>query len=111
MTDLQLAIQTWDYTCGAPIFPIDHPLYNIIFIREKISCQSPMELAYYSCRKVKPERCYWCGSEEDLQVKPQNLIDSYQLVYPLCSNCYDEGNDFYYRLAIKTNNISKKRKR
>ena len=69
-----------------------------------------MELAYYSCRKTKPERCYWCGSEEDLQIKPQNLIDTYQMVYPLCGNCYEEGIDFYYRLAKKTN-TSKKRKR
>lgn len=79
-------------------------------MREKISCQSPMELAYYSSRKVKPERCYWCGSKDDLQVKPQNLIDSYQLVYPLCDNCHDEGNDFYYRLAKKTNNTSKRKR-
>ena len=45
-TDLQLAIQTWDYTCGAPIFFEDHHLYNIVFVREKITCQMPMELAY-----------------------------------------------------------------
>ena len=32
-TDLQLAIQTWDYTCGAPIFSENHSLYNDIFVR------------------------------------------------------------------------------
>ena len=42
-------------------------------VREKISYQIPMELAYYSCRKAKLEQCYWCGSKEDLQLKPQNL--------------------------------------
>ena len=36
-SNLQIAIQTWDYTCGAPIFPAEHSLYNIIFVREKIS--------------------------------------------------------------------------
>ena len=68
-----------------------------------------MEYSYYSCRKAKSERCYWCGSKDNLQVKPQNLVDSYQIVYPLCDICCDEGNDFYCRLAKKTN-TSKKRK-
>ena len=109
ITDLQFAIETWDYTCGAPVFPENHSLYNVIFVREKISCQIPMEYSYYSCRKAKSERCYWCGSKDNLQVKPQNLVDSYQIVYPLCDICCDEGNDFYCRLAKKTN-TSKKRK-
>ena len=104
-----MAIETWDYTCGAPIFSEDHSLYNIIFVRDKISCQKPMELTYYSCRKTKLERCYWCGFKEDLQVKPQHLIDTYQMVYPLCNNCHEEGIDFYCRLAKKTN-ISKRKR-
>ncbi|PKY55204.1 hypothetical protein RhiirA4_474517 [Rhizophagus irregularis] len=109
ITDLQLTIETWDYTCGAPVFPENHSLHNLIFVCEKISCQTSMEFAYYSCRKSKPERYYWCGSKDDLLIRPQNLVDSYQIVYPLCNNCDDEGNDFYCRLAKKTN-ASKKRK-
>ena len=68
-----------------------------------------MELAYYSCRKSKIERCYWCGSKEDLQVKPQDLVDNYQIVYPLCGICHIEGIYFHYRLAKKTNTSSKRK--
>ncbi len=48
----------WDYSCGSSFVPESHELYNILFVREKISCESPIELAYYSSRKNNPTIYY-----------------------------------------------------
>uniref|UniRef100_U9T4T2 Uncharacterized protein n=1 Tax=Rhizophagus irregularis (strain DAOM 181602 / DAOM 197198 / MUCL 43194) TaxID=747089 RepID=U9T4T2_RHIID len=32
----QIAIDNWDYSCGSPLVPEDHILYNKVFVREKL---------------------------------------------------------------------------
>ena len=48
----------WDYSCGSSFVPESHKLYNILFVREKISCESPIKLAYYSSRNNNLSICY-----------------------------------------------------
>ena len=50
-SQFQHIIDEWDYSCGSPLILKDHALYNVLFVREKITCESPIELAYYSSRK------------------------------------------------------------
>src|SRR5256886_8065477 len=47
----KLAIQTWPYVCGSSLVPTSHSLYNRLYVRERIGCSNPIEVAYYSCRK------------------------------------------------------------
>jgi hypothetical protein len=105
--EVQHAIENWPYTCGSAIFPQEHSLFNKVFVREKIGCKTPMEFTYYSCRKSHPDRCYHCGSTEDLQNKPNLLMEAYKSVLSLCANCQDKGLDFFCRMPKQT----KKRKR
>ncbi|PKY23368.1 hypothetical protein RhiirB3_437560, partial [Rhizophagus irregularis] len=45
-----------------------------IFVRVQISCDSPIELLYYSSKKVgNIPICYWYGTNSDFKIVPQNL--------------------------------------
>ncbi|POG62444.1 hypothetical protein GLOIN_2v1882875 [Rhizophagus irregularis DAOM 181602=DAOM 197198] len=104
--EIQHAIENWPYTCGSTVFPQDHNLFDKVFVREKICCKTPMEFTYYSCRKVHSDRCYHCGSTDDLQDKPDSLMEKYKSILSLCAGCQDKGLDFFCRMPIQT----KKRK-
>lgn len=109
----QIAIDDWDYNCGSPFVPEDHILYNRIFVREKISCEMPMELAYYSCRKNNNsgDTCYWCGHDNELAEPPESLKSKYKSLFPCCTLCRNAGKDIFVRGEIKTNTrATKKRK-
>ncbi|GBC51434.2 hypothetical protein GLOIN_2v1780201 [Rhizophagus irregularis DAOM 181602=DAOM 197198] len=72
--DLKLVLQTYTYTCGSPIFPDNHNLAQEIFVRVQISCDSPIELLYYSSKKVgNIPICYWYGTNSDFKIVSQNL--------------------------------------
>ncbi|CAG8545626.1 12890_t:CDS:1, partial [Racocetra persica] len=45
----QTALQNNLYTCSEPILSEDYQLYNILFVRKHISCNSPIETNYYAC--------------------------------------------------------------
>ena len=49
-----------------------------LFARENISCKSPIELLYYSCKAFK-QVCIQCGKASKLIVDPQ--------LYPQCEHC------------------------
>ncbi|CAB4435728.1 unnamed protein product [Rhizophagus irregularis] len=104
--EIRHAIENWPYTCGSTVFPQDHNLFDKVFVREKICCKTPMEFTYYSCRKVHSDRCYHCGSTDDLQDKPDSLMEKYKSILSLCAGCQDKGLDFFCRMPIQT----KKRK-
>ncbi|CAB4375468.1 unnamed protein product [Rhizophagus irregularis] len=107
--DLKLVLQTYTYTCGSPIFPDDHNLAQEIFVRVQISCDSPIELLYYSSKKVgNIPICYWCGANSDFVIVPQNLQEKFKLIYPLCNICNESGKSFYKRLEKKVNRKKQK---
>ncbi|CAG8791451.1 20834_t:CDS:1, partial [Gigaspora rosea] len=108
----QTALQNNLYTCGGPILAEDHPLYNILFVREHISCNSPIETNYYACENGdKTQLCYWCGTEDDLSDIPSSLTGQYKIVYPCCNTCKELGKDYFTRLEIKVGKNSKKKRR
>ena len=51
-----------------------------IYVNPKLTCQSEMEVPYYSCA-LWPPACFYCGSEERLA---PSVDDS---VYPICEAC------------------------
>ncbi|RIA82589.1 hypothetical protein C1645_835141 [Glomus cerebriforme] len=58
----------------AELVPNDHSLAQKIFVRIQISCDSPIELLYYTSKKVgNIPICYWCGVNNDFVTVPQNL--------------------------------------
>jgi hypothetical protein len=53
--------------CGSPITPETHNLYEKVYIRRKIHCNSPIEAVYYSCKRLKTEIiCFHCGENDEL---------------------------------------------
>ncbi|CAG8604645.1 19131_t:CDS:2, partial [Racocetra fulgida] len=112
-TICQNAINNWNYSCGSPFVPEDHILYNEVFVREKISCETPIELAYYSCRKsnINGNICYWCGYDNELAEPSESLKSKYKSLFPCCTLCRDIGKEFFVRGEIKTHTkATKKRK-
>ncbi|CAB4382673.1 unnamed protein product [Rhizophagus irregularis] len=63
---LQTAMETFAYTCGSPIVPENHALYNKVFVRMNLTCDLPIEQTYYSCRIEHSQVCYYCGEEDNL---------------------------------------------
>ncbi|CAG8754828.1 6128_t:CDS:2, partial [Racocetra persica] len=94
----------WNYSCGSPFVPENHILYDEVFIREKISCETPIELAYYSCRKlnINSNICYWCGYNNELAEPPESLKSKYKSLFPCCILCQNAGKEFFVCHEIKT---------
>ncbi|PKY60343.1 hypothetical protein RhiirA4_483933 [Rhizophagus irregularis] len=103
----QVAIDDWDYSCGSPFVPEDNILYDKVFVREKINCEMPMELAYYSCRKSNTnncDTCYWCGHDNELVEPPESLKLKYKSLFPCCTLCRSAGKDIFARVYFKGRN-------
>jgi hypothetical protein len=91
--------------------PLSHELKNIIFIRQSLSCDSPIESGYYSSHLKKSPICYYCGTNNSLVEASDDLLNEYQSVYPLCSNCQLSGHSFHTWDKKKVWESAKKRKR
>ena len=102
-----------NYTCGSPFVPENHDLYNKVFVREKITCETPIELAYYSSmsrRQGLKQLCYWCGVDGGLVDSPEILTAKYKFVFPCCTWCLENGKKHFCRVEIKTNSKRQRRK-
>ena len=58
---LALLLSNYEFTCGSPITPPDHPLHGKLIVHLNIDCSSCMETSYYSSNLVRPDVCYYCG--------------------------------------------------
>ncbi|CAG8543266.1 5440_t:CDS:1, partial [Gigaspora rosea] len=54
------------YTYRSQLLPEDHELSDQISVRLNLTCDSPIEATYFSCRLKKFDVCYWCGESESL---------------------------------------------
>ncbi|CAB4439304.1 unnamed protein product [Rhizophagus irregularis] len=109
---LQLKINDNDFTCGIEEWmPPSHELKGIVFIRQSLSCDSPIESGYYSNRLKNPPICYYCGKNNSLVEATDDLLHGYQSVYPLCSNCQLSGHTFHTWGKKKVGELTRKRKR
>ena len=110
--DYQQALDSYLYSCGAQIFPDDHYLKDTIFVRTRINCDSPIEILYYSSRKLgNYPICYYCGESEDLVAPSESLKQRFKQIYPLCEMCQENRKDYYTRGEIKTNGRASKRRK
>ena len=83
-----------------------------VFVRTQISCDSPIEILYYSSRKSENYLiCYYCEESEDLMTTPQSLKERFKQIYPLCEGCQSNRKEFYTKGEIKTNGRSSKRRK
>ena len=88
---VNLAIESNFSVCGSPIFPENHPLFECIRIRTSVTCEAPIERAYYSNKTLKlPPLCVHCG-EKECSI-PSELQQQFKLlvVLPICSGCTEK---------------------
>ncbi|CAB4434284.1 unnamed protein product [Rhizophagus irregularis] len=91
-------------------FPDDHYLKEVVFVRTRINCDSPIEVLYYSsCKSGNYPICYYCGKSEGLVVPPESLKQRFKQIYPLCEMCIDNRKGFHTKGEIKTNRRASKR--
>ena len=101
---LQIAKESFDYSCDDLIFLEEHLLATKIWIRIRISCDSPIEWLYYSSRKSgNISICYYCGQDRSLVNISQELKDRFKLVYSMCEGCQLVGKTFFGHMENKIN--------
>ncbi|CAG8511439.1 7326_t:CDS:2 [Cetraspora pellucida] len=88
---LQTTLDSLCYTCGSQLLPEDHELSKYLSVRLNITCDSPIESTYFSCRIKKLDICYWCGESEDLVEPSDKLKAEWKTIYPLCAFCKENG--------------------
>ncbi|PKC15019.1 hypothetical protein RhiirA5_408735 [Rhizophagus irregularis] len=85
---------------------------KILFVRVKISCDTPVEILYYSSQKSGNfDICYYCGTDSDFVDPPSILRTKYKIIYPLCQGCQDKGKEFSTRIEVKVNNNNSKQRK
>jgi hypothetical protein len=101
-TSLEILLDNVIYICGSPITPETHNLYEKIYIKQKIYCNSPIEAVYYSCRRLKTEIiCFYCGDKNELLEPDDNLKKKFTTIYPFCKICKDKGYNWPTRGRVK----------
>lgn len=103
---LQTTLDGLCYTCGSQLLPEDHELSKYLSVRLNITCDSPIESTYFSCRLKKFDICYWCGESEDLIEPSDKLKDEWKTIYPLCAFCKENGKTWYKRAQKKCIQLS-----
>jgi hypothetical protein len=88
--DLEISFEQYDYTCGSKLLPETHPLYNIVFVKVNLTCESQIEQLYYTSKVAHKDICIFCG-EDDLAEKPENLVQEWAFVYAMCKVCKANG--------------------
>ena len=82
---LERELERLPYSCGSYFQDIEDRgegnVFDIVFVNDKLTCQSPIEVAYYAVQD--DPLCFFCGSEDDLQTPPG--------CFPLCNNCKSSG--------------------
>lgn len=86
---LATQMSEYEYTCGSPASLPNLPLYGKIHMRINITCESKVEIPYYSLSLGRADLCCHCG--EDGAIVDADLKKSFKTVLPLCEKCSSAG--------------------
>ena len=113
--ELYFIKEEMNYSCDSSLVEEDHEFYTKVFVHEKITCKTPIELAYYSSNSRRSNHnsqiCYWCGVDGGLVDPPVDKTSNYKFVFLCCCWYLEKGKDFFYRVEIKTNKKTGGKKR
>lgn len=98
----QREIEDVMYSCGMG-------LKNSIFTSTNISCNSPIENAYYLSRSANSKLiCYHCGEDHILTNSYKQNKKNFKTVYPTCIRCSETGKKEFCAIPLnKKSNINK----
>ena len=81
VTEIELLRYTW----GSSFNTIEWDESSVmleLFLNQKLTCESPIEIPYYSSFENKP-LCFHCGINDDLDIKGG--------LFPICVKCMEGG--------------------
>ncbi|CAG8495972.1 23_t:CDS:2 [Racocetra fulgida] len=82
--------------------------FEQLHIRQNLTCNSPIERNYYSCRIKDVDLCYWCGADDGILEPSENLKSQFKTIYPLCISCEASGHEWSTRAPIVFQSKNKK---
>ena len=72
------------------MLPREHTMYSKVKCREDIRCADFIEVPYYVAANIgRVDLCCVCGGEGG--VKPEDLVQKYKTVLPICDGCKSQG--------------------
>ena len=89
------SVSEYDYTCGAPVLPSSHRMFEKVSIRPELQCALPVEFAYYSSQIGRVDICSYCAIEEC--VIDGRLKLKYRTVLPICAECKMDNDTIVMR--------------
>ena len=107
LVSLLMGISDFDFTCGAPILPLAHPLVSTAHVRMDLTCATPIEYSYYSSKKIgRVDLCCHCA-KPDIPVD-QELNKNFKVVLPICETCLSEDKEVMCRIPYGKINLRRK---
>ena len=73
----------------------------MLLCKENLTCESPMEIIYYSSKSLK-NLCFYCGRERNLM--PSNIE-----LYPQCTSCQSKIAKVAERKQVVASDVFKKK--
>ncbi len=83
---LEHNLDVLSYSCGASFCDIEDKenyFFDVVYINDKLTCDSPIEASYYVVF-INDPLCFYCGSEH-------NHVKSNKDQYPPCNECKELG--------------------
>ena len=78
----------------------DH-LQGVVFVWLQLSCNSPVEVAYYSASHItRQDICCYCAATEDAE-RDQESLKTHRVVLPICKSCKHADKPVIKRLPRK----------
>lgn len=72
---------------------------GIVTVRLQMTCQTPVEFAYYASSFGRHDVCSHCG--ESGAEKDQELSRQYRVVLPVCTECTRQNKEIPRRNPLK----------
>ena len=100
-----------EYACGGSFVDDEDYLRHSVVARRQLTCASPLETNYYSCKLSLPPLCYHCGSTSGAQLADlTDELEKFSQVRPLCLHCKGKGLKPATRAPKKCHPEAKKKK-
>ena len=82
------------------------PLFGEVFVRLQLSCQKPIEFAYYASAIGRKGKCCYCGA--DGGEKEKDLLKKHKVVLPRCKECEEKRKPVLKRNPLPNQKQKKK---
>ena len=89
---LAVTLSEYEYSCGSELFPPNEAsILQSLTIKSHLSCNQPIEVAYYGSDVGRKDLCAYCASAN--AHKDAALTKKFKTVLPICEACIADGKD------------------